>query len=390
MEKLYYQVPYVREFQAQVVSCLEGKNHRYEVELDRTGFYPEGGGQSADTGFLNGIRVLDVQEKNGTVIHYIENPILEGTQVTGVIDWDRRYENMQQHSGEHLLSGLIHQHFGFDNVGFHMGKEEITIDFNGVLTMEQLEKVEEEANDMIYENLPVLETWPSPEELKTISYRSKKELTGDVRIIEIPGGDICACCGTHVRTTGEIGLIKVLGMIHYKGGVRISMLCGKKAWKDYQKKQKQITSLSVLLSAKPEQVVEAVEKLKKENGVKDGIQNQLYQQLFTWKTDQLPESSHALCLWEEGLEPVQIRRLCTMLYERRKGSRVLVCSGTEGQYSYAMGSSTCDMRMLSKKMNGLLNGRGGGSVQMAQGTFFAEKEKIEEVWKSEEGADGFK
>lgn len=384
MEKLYYQVPYVREFQARVVSCLEGKAHTYEVELDRTGFYPEGGGQPSDTGCLNDIRVLEVHEKDGRIFHFTTEPVLEGSQVKGTVDWEKRYSNMQQHSGEHLLSGLIHHHFGFDNVGFHMGKDEVTIDFNGVLTMEQLEQMEEQANDMIYENLPILETWPSPEELKTIPYRSKKELTGDVRIIEIPGGDICACCGTHVRTTGEIGMIKVLGMIHYKGGVRISMLCGKKALEDYRKKQKQVTDLSVLLSAKPEQVVEAVKKLKKDNGMKDGIQNRLYQQLFALKLAHLPESGSPLCLWEEELEPVQLRRLCTMLYEQGKGSRVLICSGEEGQYQYAMGSGICDMREMSKRMNERLSGRGGGSVQMAQGTFFAAREAIEDAWRSEE------
>ena len=157
MEKLYYQVPYVREFQARVVSCLEGKAHTYEVELDRTGFYPEGGGQPSDTGYLNDIRVLEVHEKDGRIFHFTTEPVLEGTQVKGTVDWEKRYSNMQQHSGEHLLSGLIHHHFGFDNVGFHMGKDEVTIDFNGVLTMEQLEQMEERANDMIYENLPILE-----------------------------------------------------------------------------------------------------------------------------------------------------------------------------------------------------------------------------------------
>lgn len=384
MEKLYYQVPYVREFQAKVLSCREGKDHTYEIELDRTGFYPEGGGQPSDTGYLNDVPVLEVHEKQGTVWHYTREPLEEGALVKGVIDWENRYLNMQQHSGEHLLSGLIHQRFGFDNVGFHMGKDEITIDFNGVMTMEQLEEVEEQANDMIYENLPIIETWPSPEERKTIPYRSKKELTGDVRIIEIPGGDICACCGTHVRTTGEIGIIKVLGMIHYKGGVRISILCGKKAWRDYQKKQKQIAGLSVLLSVKPEQVAEAVEKLKKDSGMKDGLQNQLYQKLFLLRTAGLPESSSPLCVWEEDLEPVQLRKFCTMLYEQGKGSRVLVCSGREKQYQYAMGSSSSDMRAMSRAMNERLGGRGGGSMQMAQGTFFADRKDIEAAWRSQE------
>lgn len=269
MEKLYYQAPYVKEFEAVVVSCEEGGQGAYEVVLNRTGFYPEGGGQPADVGKLllqepkegdpDQVQVKDVHEKHGKIIHYIDVPLKAGTGVIGVLDWEKRYSNMQQHSGEHLLSGLIHKHYGYDNVGFHMGSEEVTIDVNGILTMEQAKALEREANMLIYANVPVTESYPDPEALHKLEYRSKKALSGQVRIIEIPGGDICACCGTHVLGTGEIGMIKITGLMHYKGGVRLSILCGMRALEDYEKKQKAVTEISNLLSAKTGQVAEAVE-----------------------------------------------------------------------------------------------------------------------------------
>ena len=382
MEKLYYHIPYVKNFEADVVSCEAGKDGHYLVTLSRTGFYPEGGGQPADTGKMGEAAVLDVHEKGDTIIHVTDRPVEAGSTVFCIIDWERRFDHMQNHSGEHILSGLVHRHYGYDNVGFHMGKEEVTVDFNGVLTMEQLEEIETEVNDMIYADLPVLEKYPTKEELETLDYRSKKALTGKVRIIEIPGGDVCACCGTHVASTGEIGMVKVTGMIHYKGGVRISMVCGRKALLDYRKKQQAVTELSVMLSAKPEKVVEAVERLKEESGRKDGRLNRLCQEVFQVKMAARPDYDGRLLVFEPDLTPVQLRQYCTMLYEGGKGSVVLACSGEEHEYRYALGSASDDMRSLSRLLNEKLNGRGGGSALMAQGTFLASRAEIEQVFKS--------
>ena len=235
MKKLYYDSAYIKEFEGTVLSCRKGKK-AYEAVLDQTAFYPEGGGQPTDTGILGGIRVLEVHEKNGEVIHYLEQPLTVGQTVKGVIDWENRFIHMQEHSGEHLVSGLIHAKYGYDNVGFHMGAEEVTIDFNGLIEWDDLMEIEHKANSMIWENLEIYADFPAKEELEHLDYRSKKELNGDVRIVKIPGGDICACCGTHVKRTGEIGLVKFLSMIHYKGGVRISLLCGKRAVEDYRQK----------------------------------------------------------------------------------------------------------------------------------------------------------
>ena len=276
--------------------------------LDQTAFYPEGGGQPYDTGMLGGVKVLEVHEKDGHVVHETEAPLTVGGTVTGEIDWQRRYDHMQNHSGEHLFSGLLHRHYGYDNAGFHMGEDEITVDFNGPLTMEQVEALEREANEVVYANGPIRITYPTSEELEKLEYRSKKELTGQVRIVEVCGADVCACCGTHVKQAGEIGLIKILGLINYKGGVRISMLCGRKAMLDYERKQKTTTAISVLLSAKPDRLTESVEKLKNDSQAKDAVINQLYQRLFQTLVQARPDSEEWLFVKEDNLSPVQLRQ----------------------------------------------------------------------------------
>ena len=393
MEKLYYQLPYVKEFEARVISCTEGKKG-FEVILDRTGFYPEGGGQPSDTGRLGAAAVKEVHEKGESVVHYTDRPLETGTRVTGVIDWEERFSNMQQHSGEHIVSGLIHAHYGYDNVGFHMGHDEMTIDLNGVLTWEQLSEIEREANDIVYRNVPLCITYPPAEELERLEYRSKKELTGQVRIVEVPGADRCACCGTHVERTGEIGAIKFLSMIHYKGGVRISMLCGRKAMEDYAGKTDQTLFLSNLLSAKPSAVAEAVERLKNENARKDGELGRLTRELFELKAERFEAGQPLLLVFEPGLQPFQVRQFCDLLLEKGKAAVAAVFSGTEEDgYSYCTGSRSIDMKAAGKELNERLNGRGGGSPQMIQGTFRAGRSEIEKVFQQEfqkGGTDGAK
>ena len=385
MEKLYYRRPYVKSFEAVVTDCRPGKNGRFQVTLDRTGFYPEGGGQPGDTGSLGSVKVLDVHEKAGEIIHETDGPLEAGTAVTGTIDWERRFGYMQNHSGEHIFSGLVHKKYGFDNVGFHMGSEEVTVDFNGVLTAEELEAVENEVNRKIAENLPVLELYPTAGELDAMEYRSKKELSGLVRIVEVPGADVCACCGTHVENTGEVGIIKIRSMIHYKGGVRLSMLCGRRALLDYRDRLKDEARISNLLSAKLVQVPDAVEKLKNDSQDKDYLIGKLGSSLLALKAGQFPESTEPLIVFEEDLTPIQVRQYATLLYEQNKAGVAAVCSGNDrdSEYHYALGSSRMDMRALSKAMNSRLSGRGGGSSLMAQGTFRAAREAIEAAFLEE-------
>ena len=381
MKRLYYESSYIKNFTASVTGCRERKDGRWEITLDQTAFFPEGGGQPWDTGTLGGADVLEVHERDGEVLHYTDRPLEAGSQVEGCLDWERRFDHMQGHSGEHILTGCIHRRFGYDNVGFHMGSEEITIDFNGLLTGEELDEMEREANEAIYRNLPVQILTPSPEELENMEYRSKKELSGQVRITVIPGVDVCACCGTHVECTGEVGLIKVLGMIHYKGGVRISLLCGRKALLHTAKRQKQIASLSVLLAAKQDEVPAAVERLKAEKEKLEMELSRMRQAQTEAKAAALPERNGGLAVFEE-MDPVQLRRYCTLLYEGGKGDIVLACARRGDGCLYVLGSSKRDMRSFSKKLNGLLRGKGGGSSLMAQGTFQAEEEEIRQTFEA--------
>ena len=383
--RLYYGTPYVKSFMCTVLSCTPSKKGTWEAVFDQTGFYPEGGGQPYDTGTLNGISVVSVHEKGEQVIHELAQPIEEGTLAEGIIDWQRRYDNMQLHTGEHILSGLVHKHFGYDNVGFHMGAEEVTVDFNGIIEPEDLDWLEDEANQLVYANVPVKVLYPSEEELRTMEYRSKKELSGLVRIVEVPGADVCACCGTHVENTGEVGIIKIRSMIHYKGGVRLSMLCGRRALLDYRDRLKDEARISNLLSAKLVQVPDAVEKLKNDSQDKDYLIGKLGSSLLALKAGQFPESAAPLIVFEEDLTPIQVRQYATLLYEQNKAGVAAVCSGNDrdSEYHYALGSSRMDMRALSKAMNSRLSGRGGGSSLMAQGTFRAAREAIEAAFLEE-------
>lgn len=383
MERLYEQKPDIKEFDAQVISCEGTENGTYNVILDRTAFYPEGGGQPFDMGTLGEARVISVHEKDKYVIHETDKPFQAGENVHGIIDWDRRFIHMQHHTGEHLFSGLVRQHYGYHNVGFHMGQEMVTIDFDGILTMEQVLELEKEANELVYCNIPV-ETWyPPTEELHRLDYRSKKELSGPVRLVRIAGGDLCACCGTHVSYTGEIGTIKITGLKKYKGGVRLEMLCGRKALMDYEGKQEQVMKISGLLSAKQPEVAEAVEKVMKESLEKDGEIARLYQQIFDLKCTLLPDNEDSLLVFEKDLPSVQLRKFADMLCRQQKANLVLACSGEDGTYQYVLCSTSEDAGRFAKQLNERLKGKGNGKKTMAQGILLASRKEIEDLWKQE-------
>ena len=222
--RLYYEDVYKKEFTAKVLECREAKKG-FHIILNESAFYPEGGGQPYDLGILNDVEVLEVHEKDGEIIHYTKEAIEAGSDVTGKIDWHRRFDLMQQHSGEHIVSGLVHEAYGYDNVGFHMSSDVITVDLSGVLSEAQLAEIEVETNRKIWENSEVEITYPSREELDKLDYRSKKELTGQVRLVRFPGSDLCACCGTHVTHTGEIGAVKILTVENFHEGIRLTMIC---------------------------------------------------------------------------------------------------------------------------------------------------------------------
>lgn len=375
-EKLFYSDSHLAQFDAIVLSCepIE-KQDTYRIVLDRTAFFPEGGGQAADTGWLNDIYVSDVQEKEGMIYHICEDAISEGTKVYGKLDYEKRFDKMQNHSGEHIVSGLVHRHFGYENVGFHLGTE-VTMDFNGELTKDDLLKIEYLANEAVAKNLPVKAEFPDENTLAEIPYRSKIELTGEIRIVTIPGYDVCACCAPHVAYTGEIGLIKLTGGQKYKGGTRVTMVCGFRALKDYNQKSDQINAASVLLSAKQTEIAEAVVRMKEELSEAKGQTAVLRQQLFQYKVSGIEDTVPYIAMFEEGLNGNELRSLVNLCMEKCEGVCMVLSGTDEKGYQFVAGSRRVDMCEFWKEFQKEFTGRGGGKPQMIQGSVQGTRQTI--------------
>ncbi len=371
-QKLYYENQYIKEFTATVVSCTEGKRG-FEVILDKSAFFPEGGGQPGDTGYIGTARVIDTVESGEDVMHICETAV-EG-EVECRLDFERRFLHMQQHTGEHMISGIIHSLTGFDNVGFHMGETSVTVDFNGVVTAEILEKAELLSNRAIYKNIPVETLLPTDSELADYDYRSKKELQGQVRLTRIEGVDLCACCGTHVAFTGEVGLIKVISVMNYKSGVRITLQIGEKALEDYKGKNKSVLEISALLKAKAEEVVPAVERVMAQLQEARYQYSGLKKELFSYKIKDI--EGETVFMFDDGGSSDDARILGDMLAEKVKIAAVF-SGDDENGYKYAIVSRTEDVRAIGKELNAFCNGRGGGKPDMVQGSVAATKAQIEE------------
>ena len=379
-EKLYYEDPYLKEFTAKVLSC-EKKGDGWAVILDRTAFYPEGGGQPADHGTLDAAAVTDVHDKDGVVVHTCAEELTEGTDVTGKIDWDRRFDHMQQHSGEHIVSGMLCGTFHCDNVGFHMGTDIVTIDYNADISWEEVLKIEERANRYIWENHPISITYPSREELKKIDYRSKKELTGQVRITSFPGADCCACCGTHVLRSGEVGLVKFLSCQKFRQGVRLELLCGGRAYRCLSESWEQNHAIARQLSVKDGATHGAVEKLQVERGEAREKAAALEEESFHRTAREYAGRGDVL-LVKGPLSGDGARRLCDAV-SAECGGRCAVFSGTdEGGYRYAVIHADHDIRQQIKEMNTVLRGRGGGRDGFAQGSVQASEAEIRAYFES--------
>lgn len=377
MEKIFYEDTHILDFEAVVTDCQPNKDS-YLIVLDRTAFFPEEGGQPADTGTLNGLPIRDVSIRNDIIFHHMEVPFEIGTKVTGHVDWERRFDFMQQHSGEHIISGLLHKHYGFTNVGFHLGLTEVTLDFDGSIGMEALREIEAQANKIVWKNLPVKAYFPDKDSLQTMEYRSKIEIEGAVRIVEIPGVDVCACCAPHVESTGEIGLIKITGVQSHRGGVRINILCGERALKDYTTKQDSVNTLSALLSAKPELVVDAVKKLQEDGLKQKEIFNNLANQLLQMQIASLPEPS--ICsnpiLFVELSNPIAIRNTVNELTAKYPGYCGIFNGNDTNGYSFIIGSSSLDCRTLATGLREKFGAKGGGTAPMIQGNVQALKDDL--------------
>lgn len=380
-EKLFYEDSHLKQFTAVVQECLKSGD-RYQVVLNRTAFFPEGGGQYADTGMLEAVHVLDVQEKDETIYHLTDGELILGTEVTGRIDWEERFMKMQQHTGEHIVSGLVHARFGYRNVGFHLGTTDCTMDFNGEIKKEELLEIELEANKAVIQNLDVIVTYPSVEELESLEYRSKIEIEGQVRIVTIPGYDVCACCAPHVSKTGEIGQIKLTNVQRYKGGVRVTMLCGFRALADYNRKLQAARQISAALCAKEDEAAEAVVHLQEECAQwKQRVLN-LQKDLLSYKAKEVDDTEDAVCLFEPELEGEAPRFLMNQVLDAGHGVCAVFSGGKDENYRYVIGSRQLDLRKLVKELNMEFQGRGGGKPEMVQGSLHGKQDELR-VWMKE-------
>ena len=377
--KLYYENCMLDTFEGEVLSCIE-TDKGFEVTLSATAFYPEGGGQPCDLGTLGGVKVLDVQERGEQVIHLCDGALEAGKTVAGRIDFERRFGLMQQHTGEHMVSGVIHRRYGYHNVGFHMGSQVITIDFDGVIPAEDLPAIEAEVNRGIWRNLPLHIWYPAPEELPTVGYRTKKELPWPVRIVEIPEFDKCACCGVHVASTGQVGLVKLLTVMGCRGGSRMEMACGVHAMAILNHAFDQNRQVSQAFSAK---ITETGAAARRMNETLEGEKfrfNQLQKRLFAMTAESYVNCGNVLH-FEENLDSVQIRELADAIADTC-GGIAAVFSGTDGAgYGYALVARQGDLRTFGKEMTTALKGRGGGKPNFQQGRVQAPREEIEKFWK---------
>lgn len=373
-EKLYYSDSHMSEFSATVLSVTE-ENGKFAVTLDRTAFFPEGGGQGSDTGFIGGVRVYDVQIRDGVIYHYTEKPLKEGKQVACAVDFDRRFRNMQNHSGEHIISGIVHRLYGYENVGFHLSNE-MTVDFDGELTRKQLDEIEDLANKAVYENLPVRAYFPKKDELDSLSYRSKKEINEDLRIVEIEGVDVCACCAPHVRLTGEIGVIKILDFFKNKGGVRLFVKCGRDALADYREKYRNILKISNLLSAKQPDASAAVVKLNNQLSAEKEETVALKKRLIAEMAAGFAPKTDKTAVFEDGLDIKELQLLADALCSNAGGIRGAF-SGKDGAFSFAICGEETALNTFFIEFKATLTVRGGGRNGIRQGTVSDTREKIE-------------
>lgn len=371
--KLYDENSYLKEFSAKVVKCTE-YNENWAVVLDQTAFFPEGGGQPSDVGFIENCKVLDVQITGDEILHITGSPLTVGANVTATINWGRRFDFMQQHSAEHIVSGIAHSLFGCENVGFHLSEDIVTLDFDKPLNREQIEKIESQANQKVYENVSFRCYYPTCDELETLEYRSKKELEGAIRIVEIENTDMCACCAPHVKVAGEIGLIKLLDSEKLRGGVRIELKAGDRALRDYNNKYDNIKKISALLAVSQEETAQGVERLLENTAALKNEITQLKLKELQSKVNSFKPESNITAVFEDGLSVKDLQVYTDSLFKAHGGIRGAF-SASESGFAFAIcGNESLDD--FFKDFKKTFSVKGGGRNGMVQGNVAATEEEI--------------
>jgi len=380
-KKIYEENAYQMDFDAIVKTCVEYKEKTgkicYQIELDQTCFFPEGGGQKGDRGLINEVVVFDTQVKEGVIAHYTETAMEIGSSVYGQVDWKQRHSYMQHHTGEHILSGLIYRSYGYQNVGFHLSANTVTVDVDHELNQFQIEELEKAANRIIWENLPVEISFPLQEELDELFYRSKKEINGQIRIVSIPNVDTCACCAPHVKHTGEVGALCISRWEKYKGGVRLELICGDKALESHRKVLNIVSNLSVSLSAKIETIEEAVKKLLLEKSNDQEKLVDLQKALMQERAKDIVSEDGQIIVFEQGMDSSMQKAYLNLLMKKEAKIWSVFVGSDEQGYRYQIASESVDLKEVEEKLKHLFSAKGGGSSKGIQGSVIAKKTDLE-------------
>ena len=375
---LYDDDSFATEFTAQVVSCSESDG-AYKIVLDQTLFFPEQGGQTSDVGHIGEVNVTDVQIENDVIVHYCDKAIDVGQKVVGIIDWYHRFGKMQQHTGEHIFTGLAHNIYGADNVGFHLSDNTVTLDLNIELSEDQVRRIERTANLVITKDVPVKAYYPDEATLAATDYRSKKEIDGDVRLVEIEGVDICACCAPHVKTTGQVGMLKVISFGKYKGGTRVYILCGLRALDDYNRRMDLLAKSYQQLNCPEEDLPTRISGVMEENKQLKYKISQIKADILMNQIARYPSELSDVTIFTEDLDAKTMRDGVNALVERHDGLCAIFSGDDEEGYNFVIGSKTRDCGAIAVGLRELLGAKGGGSKQMAQGSVKATRSAIEQT-----------
>lgn len=365
--RLFDEDAYLSEFESKVESVKE-VNGKYEVILSQTAFFPTQGGQNHDIGTIDGIEVLDVTIKDDIITHVLKEKVIEESTVKGKVDFEHRFRNMQMHSGEHIFSGLAHKLYNAENVGFHLSDNSATIDLNIKLSEADLKKIESLVNKAIIKNIDIVATIYKNGEEKNIEYRSKKELSGDIRLVEIKDIDICACCAPHVKSTGEIQLFKITSFENYKEGVRINYLCGLRAIENYDESLENLKSISKALSVKQGDESKGVEKLLSDDRHLKDKNAFLLKKLVEKEIEEADFSKESVFILLPDYLKDFLRYAMDLAKEKSKGRIGVFCEDESHMARFLIESETEDLRELNSVLKEKYSAKGGGKPNSIQGT----------------------
>jgi len=392
-KKIYERQSYIKEYRTKVTDCWREDTSVY-IKLEETIFFPMEGGQYADKGVLeydnSTVEVIDGEligsatEGETDIRYLVDCEIAPGTDVLCKLDWSIRFDRMQNHSGEHILSGIVHRKYGYNNVGFHLSDDDVvTLAFDHTLTNEQVRELEWEANSVIYKNFMIKDTYPSVDELSSIDYRSKIDIKGQVRLITIGDDnetiDVCACCAPHVSHTGAIGIIKIISSVKYKGGTQLGILCGRRALDYIIKNMDNLESIARGFSTSIENVPTLVDGLKEDKinlSTKVAIltESSIIERIKSQESDR--------CIFSSiELSAANMKNIFNELASLRSGYVGVFCGNDDDGYRYYAGAKDKDASNLAELMKNNLGAKGGGSREMIQGKINKKRTEIESFWK---------